>query len=866
MLKNFYNIIIDQGSTYKLYMKYTGTDGNAINLTGFTANFQIKTNAASKKILLNIINENLYVGSDVYGYDPDINAPIKDNGGIYLNVDKNGNSGITGGLLINISAEATQKLISGNHYYELKITNTSGELKKLLLGDIQMKSGATRITRSRPVITSVSSVITDNTVAIQPPVFEYPQPNYSRTKYISPTGSDTTGDGTVAKPYKTLAKAASVLPSGTAQESYIVLLDGTYSLETVGIGNHAFTRVGGSETSLMMAPGFGAGKKITVMAQNLLGAKIIGSITPTLTDDSGVIKQYTIGANYVYTQSGVVRSYFNVRTAEEFLVYSKPFGLTSVLSEEEPYPAMYDSIMTEDYAAWRAQTTKWTIPQTENSLGLIYTEENGNKYISGNAALWSKVSGLGVGFNWNNTALALHGGNNNVFVTEILSVDHTNQRIQVSDFPDLEVWAESEYPADAAALVGNPAFITSTLQYAYQDNIIYFRPLTISNIRVNAISYPFINANTSNVTLCGFEIAEFNTAIGNPSVANSRGTNYTVKYCFVHDVLSIGISISNSYNFNVFGNFVVRSSNRGISVTHPTTAPPSGTTYGGKIEYNTCLFWKDKSGIFASGIQTLEVNNNNCYTDKAAHGNGMAFYSGCKNLTLKNNFVQTPYNIALAISEQGEGSSQWLFDNNYFLGGCQLRDPANAGGWKFTRNVFGSVFYDVETDTLEWWNVYNKIFRNNSLLSFNPVFEFILPINRTGMPASFESEAVAFETDSARNKYNFCTWIQSGESQPNFYNNVSPNRFRYDFIVDNGNSEIVFPYTATNTVKVTEYLDAPPDDAQLRQKWDLTFKDYLNNDYRLKDQYNPNNNIGVTWKGPTAVSANIVSWWLFGLG
>lgn len=163
-------------------------------------------------------------------------------------------------------------------------------------------------------------------------------------------------------------------------------------------------------------------------------------------------------------------------------------------------------------------------------------------YISG-PEIWNIVSSFGTGFSWSDTALALHGGNNNVHTATILDVNHATQKIRVTSNPP-SPFNPSSYGTDAFAFLGNPGFTMTDLSFAYKDNKVYFRGITYNTLRINAVSTGMITNNCTELTICGFEMGEFKddciTNYATGSTTNSNRKSLVVKYCLLRDTVSGG--------------------------------------------------------------------------------------------------------------------------------------------------------------------------------------------------------------------------------------------------------------------------------------------------------------------------------------
>ncbi len=102
-----------------------------------------------------------------------------------------------------------------------------------------------------------SAADTDETDAAPPP----PPPPTTGAIHVAPSGSDTTGDGSTAKPYATIQKAADVVNAGGT----VIVKDGVYTDTNADKTVVKLTRGGSSSTNL-----------VTFKSENKWGAKIDG--------------------------------------------------------------------------------------------------------------------------------------------------------------------------------------------------------------------------------------------------------------------------------------------------------------------------------------------------------------------------------------------------------------------------------------------------------------------------------------------------------------------------------------------------------------------------------------------------------------
>jgi hypothetical protein len=105
------NITIDQGTDYSATIDVTDTDGDALNLTGYTAAGQIrKTYSSSTKV--------------------DFTAAIA--------------NASTGQVSLSLTSAVTDAMKAGRYVYDLEVTSSSGTKTRVLEGQIEVMPGVTR--------------------------------------------------------------------------------------------------------------------------------------------------------------------------------------------------------------------------------------------------------------------------------------------------------------------------------------------------------------------------------------------------------------------------------------------------------------------------------------------------------------------------------------------------------------------------------------------------------------------------------------------------------------------------------------------------------------------------------------------------
>jgi hypothetical protein len=115
-MASVYNGTINQGSDWFLTLIYKDSSGTAINLTGYTANMQLRVNANSTTA-----NLTLSTGS-----------------GITI-------TGATGTIAIHATATQTAALLAQNYVYDLEIRSSGGIVTRLIQGTLNVSAEVTRV-------------------------------------------------------------------------------------------------------------------------------------------------------------------------------------------------------------------------------------------------------------------------------------------------------------------------------------------------------------------------------------------------------------------------------------------------------------------------------------------------------------------------------------------------------------------------------------------------------------------------------------------------------------------------------------------------------------------------------------------------
>ena len=115
MTAGIYNTTIDQGSIWNVTIVYKDSNGNPVNLTGYTAAMQLRQNYNSESADLTLTTAN---------------------GGLTI-------TGATGTIQVSATATQTGNLSAGFYVYDLELTSGSN-ISRLIQGQITVAEQVTR--------------------------------------------------------------------------------------------------------------------------------------------------------------------------------------------------------------------------------------------------------------------------------------------------------------------------------------------------------------------------------------------------------------------------------------------------------------------------------------------------------------------------------------------------------------------------------------------------------------------------------------------------------------------------------------------------------------------------------------------------
>jgi hypothetical protein len=137
-----YDIYAEQGTTFKLHLHYKYSGGTGIDLLNYTGAMQVRKSAKDDKVILFLTNRGI-TGGGITG-EFSIGSGIAGVGGISFNTSISGGTGYTGGIFIKADATTMKNAPYGKHFYDLELTNTLGEVIRLIEGTFEVSREITR--------------------------------------------------------------------------------------------------------------------------------------------------------------------------------------------------------------------------------------------------------------------------------------------------------------------------------------------------------------------------------------------------------------------------------------------------------------------------------------------------------------------------------------------------------------------------------------------------------------------------------------------------------------------------------------------------------------------------------------------------
>ena len=148
MAASQYNIFVDQGSTFRLFVEYQTSGSTGIDLNDYTASMQVRRTYTDEQALLFLSgttspNAMAVTGGGSTGEFTPGSGGTSGIGGILLNANATGVTGYTGGLFIDVDAKTMANVPHGKHLYDLEL-DKDGVVTKLIKGRFDVAQEVTR--------------------------------------------------------------------------------------------------------------------------------------------------------------------------------------------------------------------------------------------------------------------------------------------------------------------------------------------------------------------------------------------------------------------------------------------------------------------------------------------------------------------------------------------------------------------------------------------------------------------------------------------------------------------------------------------------------------------------------------------------
>lgn len=138
-----YDINAEQGTTFSLHLDYKYKGGTGINLTNFHGSMQVRRSEKDPNVLLFLTDYGVTGGGSTGYFTAGVNG-IAGMGGIVFNTSVSGATGYTGGIMFRIDSTTMKNVVSGNHFYDFELTNSIGEVYRLIEGSFGVSREITR--------------------------------------------------------------------------------------------------------------------------------------------------------------------------------------------------------------------------------------------------------------------------------------------------------------------------------------------------------------------------------------------------------------------------------------------------------------------------------------------------------------------------------------------------------------------------------------------------------------------------------------------------------------------------------------------------------------------------------------------------
>jgi hypothetical protein len=132
----------EQGTTFKLHLDYKYKGGTGIDLSNFTGEIQVRRSSKDSGLLL-FLSSSGVTGGGITGEFSNSDG-VSGVGGISFNTAIDGSSGYTGGILLKVDSNTMKNVPYGKHFYDFELTNSLGEVQRLIEGSFEVSREITR--------------------------------------------------------------------------------------------------------------------------------------------------------------------------------------------------------------------------------------------------------------------------------------------------------------------------------------------------------------------------------------------------------------------------------------------------------------------------------------------------------------------------------------------------------------------------------------------------------------------------------------------------------------------------------------------------------------------------------------------------
>ena len=138
-----YDIFVEQGTKFTLYMNYKNSGGTSIDLEGYTAEMQVRRSAENTKTILQVDGYGVTGGGSTGEWTSgNTFQGVVGTGGINVNTGT-GPGVLTGGIYVNVDAVTTTNIPTGNHVYDLQLVQ-GATVDRILQGRFVVDREVTR--------------------------------------------------------------------------------------------------------------------------------------------------------------------------------------------------------------------------------------------------------------------------------------------------------------------------------------------------------------------------------------------------------------------------------------------------------------------------------------------------------------------------------------------------------------------------------------------------------------------------------------------------------------------------------------------------------------------------------------------------